>query len=63
MRNLPYTPPRRRVHWTTVDAVEHIAFEAGYEIEAGIDHEGEYIAVTTREGSEYRGRLINGRAS
>lgn len=56
-RSLPFTPPRRRVHWTTVDAVEALAFNSGCQVEAGVDDDGEYVAVVTREGSEYRGRL------
>ncbi|GAW50576.1 MULTISPECIES: hypothetical protein [unclassified Nocardioides] len=57
-RSLPQLPARRRrVHWTTIDAVEQLAFDTGAEIEAGIDDKGEYAAVVTAEGVEYRGRL------
>lgn len=47
----------RRVQWTTVDAVERLAFDGGYDLEAGVDSKGEFVAVVTREGTEYRGRL------
>lgn len=56
-RTLPFPPTRRRVHWSTVDAVEQLAFDGGYDLEAGVDDQGDYVAVTTREGAEYRGRL------
>jgi len=51
------SPSRRRVQWTSVDAAEKIAFDGGYDLEAGVDRDGEFVAVVTREGTEYRGRL------
>lgn len=63
MKSLPYTPRRRRVHWTTIDAVEQLAFDTAADLEAGIDGKGEFVAVVTREGTEYRARLAQTEAA
>lgn len=48
----------RRVHWVDANRVEQLAFDGGYDLEAGVDRDGsEYVAVVTREGTEYRGRI------
>ena len=57
MNTLPYSPPTRRIHWTTAELVESIANATGRQIEFGRDDQGDYGAVTTREGTEYRARL------
>ena len=49
-----------RVHrttWTTADLVEQIAFDGGYELEVGRDSGGDYEAVVTREGCEFRAMI------
>lgn len=49
-----------RIHattWTTKDHVEDISFTSGYPVEIGADAGGEYAAVVTREGMEFRARL------
>ena len=49
-----------RVHrttWTTADLVEQIAFDGGYDLEVGRDSDGDYEAVVTREGCEFRARI------
>lgn len=49
-----------RIHattWTTSDHVESIAFAGGYPVEVGTDSGGDYAAVVTREGVEFKGRL------
>jgi hypothetical protein len=47
----------RRITWTTADIVEDIGYGGRYPVEVGRDHDGEYVAVVTREGMEFRARL------
>ena len=53
-RTLPYDPPTRRIHWVSQEAVESLSFATGKPIEFGECERGQYGAVTTREGVEYR---------
>ena len=46
-----------RTTWTTANVVEDIAYGGGYKAEVGHDADGDYLAVVTREGMEFRGRL------
>lgn len=47
----------RPINWTTSAAVERLAWDGGYEMEVGSDETSDYVVVTTREGTEYRGRI------
>ncbi len=47
-----------RTTWTSAQTVEDIAYGGGYKAEVGRDQDGDYLAVVTREGMEFRGRLL-----
>ena len=47
----------RRTNLTTSDSLEQLAHDGRYDIEFGRDSRGEYGALVTREGVEYRAYL------
>lgn len=47
----------RPINYTTEQSLEDLAASRNYPIEFGRDSRGDYAAVVTREGTEYRARL------